>query len=178
MTDELSLFDEVPGMELEIRSAIITEDEVYRYELIRRWGKGHLLDWVMLNPSTADADQDDPTIRRCIGFARDWGFDGIRVCNLFGYRSTDPDKLTDPRIDPIGQGNRDYLKREAGPVTVCAWGAHPVVLARSDINVLAERSALMCLGYNRDGSPKHPLYVPKSAGLRPWPKVDPKERWY
>jgi hypothetical protein len=165
----------------EERSAVVSECGRYRYELIRRWADGPLLEWVMLNPSTADADEDDPTIRRCIGFARDWGHAGIRVTNLFAYRATDPAELLNMRIPPWGRDNPDYLRTEHGPVTVVAWGSHPVVEKRgSEMSWLAlwKRSALMCLGVNKDGSPKHPLYVPKNAGLRPWPKPDPKQRWY
>lgn len=142
---------------------------LYRYELIRRWSDGPLLEFVMLNPSTADATRNDPTIGRCMGFAQQWGFHGIRVTNLFGLRATNPQELFQV-VDPVGPENRRYLGREDGAVTVCAWGAHraPAGLRESSHCVLAGRSELMCLGYNIDGSPKHPLYVAKNVPLQPY----------
>jgi DNA-binding XRE family transcriptional regulator len=160
------------------RWAVISDCGTYRYELTRRWADGDLLDWIMLNPSIADGDQDDPTIRRCMGFARDWGFNGIRVTNLFAYRATQPMDMQDAR-DPIGPDNRHYLSVEAGSLTVCAWGSHPAVHERWKSSVhdaIQHRDALICLGYNQDGNPKHPLYVPKNAAARPWPKPDPDHR--
>lgn len=176
MTGQLPL--DIPGTE---SWAAISDDQRYRYELGRRWDDGPLLEWVMLNPSVADATDDDPTIRRCIRFAKDWGFNGIRVTNLFAYRATDPDTLLNPDIDPFGPQNNDYLSTERGPITVCGWGAHKMIAAALLVHCgdpLLKRSALMCLGYNKDGSPKHPLYVPKNAGAQPWPKPDPRERHY
>lgn len=158
--------------------AVISDCGRYRYELGRRWADGPLLEWIMLNPSTADADADDPTIRRCIGFARQWGFNGIRVTNLFAYRATRPDELCNPYRNPHGPLNHEYLAAERGPITVCAWGSHRVIEARANIDQITGRSALMCLGYNKDGQPKHPLYVPANRGLAPWPKPDPRERHY
>lgn len=175
MDEQLGLV--FPGVE-HLRTATLSDCGKYRYELTRVWAEGPLLEWVMLNPSTADANVDDPTIRRCIGFAKAWGFNGIRVTNLFAYRATEPDALFEVP-DPFGPDNAKYLAEEHGPITVCGWGAHRA--AMGDLHSwseLASRSALMCLGYNKDGSPKHPLYVPASAGLRPWPKVNPKDRHY
>ena len=169
MSEQLAL-DVDDGSE---SSAVI--DGQYRYELIRRFAAGPLLDWIMLNPSTADARVNDPTIRRCIGFAREWGFCGIRVTNLFAFRATQPVDAQDAE-DPIGPNNEQYLAAAVGPITVCAWGSHPIVWERRSLvhEAIGRReSALMCLGYNQDGNPKHPLYVPKNAGLRPWPKPEP-----
>lgn len=163
--------------------AVISDCGRYRYELGRRWGGSEhgvtLLDWVMLNPSTADADQDDPTIRRCMKFAKDWGFHGIRVTNLFGYRATNPDELA-AADDPFGPDNGDYLSARypLSPMTVCAWGAHKLVSSYGNPSLFKRESAFVCLGYNKDGSPKHPLYVPANRGVSPWPKPDPKERNY
>jgi hypothetical protein len=144
----------------------------YRYELVRRWRDGPVLEFVMLNPSTADATKNDPTIGRCMGFAQQWGFHGIRVTNLFALRATNPQRLFEVG-DPVGPDNSRYLGREDGPVTVCAWGAHraPTGLRESSCYLLAGRSELMCLGYNIDGSPKHPLYVPKNVPLQPYKLV-------
>jgi hypothetical protein len=116
----------------------------------------------MLNPSTADAAQDDPTIRRCRGFARSWGCAGLVVVNLYALRSTKPDALWS-HADPIGPLNDQWLQRvarENGEV-VCAWGAN----ARADrvaAAVAIFRSAgarLWCLGTTASGAPRHPLYV-------------------
>jgi len=77
-----------------VRSAVLSDCGTYRYSLTRRWSPGPLLGWVMLNPSRADALVDDPTIRRCVGFARRWGFAGIVVRNLYALRATDPRELS------------------------------------------------------------------------------------
>lgn len=151
-------------------NAIISECGRYRYWLTREWGEGPLVTFVMLNPSTADAEQDDPTIRRCMGYARSWGYDGITVVNLYALRSTDPRQLW-RADDPIGPSNDQYLTTAAmraalddAPI-VAAWGAN----ARSD-RVLAVR-ALRCmdrlsvLALTKAGTPRHPLYL--RADLRP-----------
>lgn len=147
----------------------------YRYELGRRWSVGPLLDWVMLNPSTADGDTDDPTIRRCIKFAKDWGFNGIRVTNLFAYRATNPDQLKTVD-DPFGPDNNGYLQSWGGPMTICAWGSNELIHKHYDGQLWSglwdRECAFMCLGYNKDGSPKHPLYVPAHRGVSPWPKTE------
>ncbi len=94
------------------RSAFLSECGVYRYELTRTWGDGDRLLWIMLNPSTADADLDDPTIRRVIGFSRGFGYSGAIVANLFALRSTDPKALrTHP--DPVGPANNAMLAQLA-----------------------------------------------------------------
>jgi len=158
------------------RNAVISRNGRYRYEMTRRWGDGPLLEWVLLNPSKADTQVDDPSTRKCCQFASDWGFHGIRVTNLFALRSPHPDRLL-VADDPVGPRNRRFLAIERGPLTVVGWGVHPVVALRAHaISALARRSALMCLGYNHDGSPKHPLFLPRDAGLWPWPKPDPAER--
>jgi hypothetical protein len=157
------------------RWAVISADEKYRYLLGRRWAPGELVEWVMLNPSTADAQQDDHTIRRCMGFARDWGYAGIQVKNLFAMRTTYPMDLLDVP-DPIGPENYDYLRRQDWPITIAAWGsdtlANPAMPHLPSIPEwdFIDTRKLMCIGYNYGGSPKHPLYVPKGAQLRPWPE--------
>ena len=117
----------------------------------------------MLNPSTADERVLDPTIRRCMGFARAWGFGGIDVVNLFAWRSTDPAALA--RVaDPIGPDNdetiADALRQAA--LAVAAWGCDPMTRTRSvAIKGLAARVRvpLWCLGVTKNGHPRHPLYV-------------------
>lgn len=147
------------------RSAVISECGMFRYELSRRWDAGPLLEWVMLNPSTADGTLDDPTIRRVIGFAKRWGYGGIVVRNLYAYRATDPSALANAP-DPIGPENRTYLRREDADLTVAAWGAHPAVVGwwsgypyAWQRTVLQRDNGLWCLGTTKEGHPRHPLYV-------------------
>jgi hypothetical protein len=119
--------------------------------------------FVALNPSTADATNDDPTIRRCIGFARSWGFGGVIVANLFAYRSTDPAGLR--RVaDPIGPRNDWWLSKLSGEseLTIAAWGIHGSLLER-DQAVLPKLKNVHHLGLTRHGNPRHPLYLPKHA---------------
>jgi hypothetical protein len=145
-------------------SAVISPDGVYRYQLRRQWGDDLTCGFVMLNPSTADADVDDPTIRRCLGFARGWGYDALIVVNLFALRATDPKRLkTHP--DPIGDNDRHIAAavREMDMV-ICAWGAHPLAAKRATkVETILRRyracPEICCLGKTRDGAPRHPLYV-------------------
>ena len=154
-------------------SAIITECGRYRYELRRVWDpKGPLLEFVMLNPSTADGDVDDPTIRRCIGFARRWGYGGIVVRNLYAYRATNPDMLANVD-DPIGPENRDYLANQVADCTVVAWGAHPAAVGwwqgyPYDITAALKRPEWLCLGLTSSGMPRHPLYIRADATPFHW----------
>jgi hypothetical protein len=153
--------------------ALFSGDSVYRYRLTRTWGASgsHAL-WIMLNPSTADASQDDPTIRRCTRFTRTWRLDGLAVVNLFALRATDPAGLTS-HPDPVGYAN-DHLISEAlagARLVVAAWGAHPLAAARAATVATLAASAgrgLHCLGVTKGGWPRHPLYVPGRQPLRPW----------
>lgn len=143
----------------------------YRYMLRRSWSGDPRAVFVMLNPSTADALQDDPTIRRCIGFAKAWGCGGLWVGNLYAYRATNPRDLWTVD-DPVGPDNDLWLAScalgVAGPV-VAAWGAH----ARPDrvdaVRRLPGMGSLEALGVTTAGAPRHPLYLPKAAQLAPWP---------
>lgn len=147
-------------------NAVISQDGVYRYDLLRRWGDElNLLRWVLLNPSTADASLDDPTIRRCMGFARAWGYDGIVVQNLYALRATDPRELKE-HPDPVGPENDDYLHRWELP-TVCAWGCHADdgKRGRAEYVLSILRGTPMCLGRTKAGHPRHPLYLPATAEL-------------
>jgi hypothetical protein len=117
----------------------------------------------MCNPSTADATVDDPTIRRCVRFARRWGYAGIVVRNVYAYRATDPTAL-DRVDDPIGPGNEHYLARAAAdPLTICAWGNHATDRGHQVLRTLTNLGARLCyLTRNAHGVPKHPLYLPGS----------------
>ena len=140
--------------------AELSADLRYRWKLSRRWGPGGTVNFIMLNPSTADALVDDPTIRRCVRFARDWGHGGLVVTNLYGWRATDPRELS-ATLDPVGSENDGYINGVAATadVVVCAWGAR----GGSRAIEIAKRLAwldLRCLGVTKEGHPRHPLYVP------------------
>ncbi|HEP1206998.1 TPA: DUF1643 domain-containing protein [Stenotrophomonas maltophilia] len=159
-----------------MQTAVISDCGNYRYLLTRpsevtRPERGTAL-FLMLNPSTADAAVDDPTIRRCRGFAKAWGCNGLTVANLFALRSTDPAMLLS-HADPIGPLNDDWLRRlahEYGDV-VCAWGAHSMAVGRSIVVAQLLRQAgarLWCLGATKHGFPRHPLYVRSDQPLVEW----------
>jgi hypothetical protein len=125
---------------------------------------------VGLNPSTADDEQDDPTIRRCIAFAKREGMGALCMTNVYAWRSTDPAGLQVP-ANPVGVDNGRWLAacaKEAGLI-VCAWGKHAGKRdVQSVASILATHNGrVMCLGKNLDGSPKHPLYLPAAAPLIP-----------
>lgn len=147
-----------------IRTARVSACGRYRYRLTRYWGPGYFLPFVMLNPSVADADIDDPTIRRCIGFAKREGAGGIVVVNQFAFRSTSPDVLGATE-DPFGPANDDALLEVAYEASaldmpiVCAWGAHGGKSNRHITLLQRGDARLVCLGKTKDGHPRHPLYV-------------------
>jgi hypothetical protein len=148
----------------------------YRYRLSRqlvphvpKYG-GRTCLFVMLNPSTADATENDQTIRRCIGFARGWGFDWLHVVNLFAITATDPTGMLKAE-DPVGPENDLHLLGEASAadMVVCAWGKHGAHRGRAQaVASLLHPYEPRCLATNQDGSPKHPLYVAASAKPYPW----------
>lgn len=153
-------------------SAVIDDTGQYRYELIREWDRTKpKLAWLMLNPSTADAEQDDPTIRRCVGFSKSWGFGSLIVVNVFAYRTTYPQELKRVGFDKaIGPENADAIRSAyvRSGCMVAAFGAHSE--ARRRVHwYIAKRHLrrLWCLGRTKDGSPKHPLYVAANV----WPTV-------
>lgn len=157
------------------RDAVLSPDGRYRYELRRTWNPVlPVLTWVMLNPSTADAEVDDPTIRRCVGFGQRWGYGGIVVRNLCAFRVTDPRFLYAALargLDVVGPENWHQLAFCRPPV-VCAWGAlrRPLVGVAAQFHGLmrAEGVPLECLGMTSGGWPRHPLYVRGDAPLVPW----------
>jgi len=150
--------------------AIISECGKYRYLLQRFWdSRLETLNFIMLNPSTADASVDDATIRRCLGFARDLGFGSLEVTNLFALRSTDP-KALKGHADPIGPENDEHIVSSAKvcQMTICAWGTHGSYLNRASKVLGLLRSANItprALGVTKDGAPRHPLYL--KGDLRP-----------
>jgi hypothetical protein len=148
--------------------ATFSADRRYRYRLWRRWDQSRpVVAFVMLNPSTADACRDDPTIRRCAAFARRWGYGGIEVVNLFALRATDPRAL-DTADDPIGPNNDRYVRRAlaAARTLVLAWGARGVTGDRAtSAGRLVSLRRSRCLGLTRSGEPRHPLYLKSDARL-------------
>ena len=168
----------LPGMAEMERTATISDNGLHRYDLTRRWVSG--ADWavfVMLNPSTADASIDDPTIRRCVGFARREGYGGLAVVNLFALRATNPEDLADSGdagIDTVGRDNGFHIGRwlDAASVVVAAWGAHPMAAYRAAFFRSTARGFdkdLVCLGKTKSGAPRHPLYVSGTQPLVEWP---------
>lgn len=160
---------------------IISDCGKYRYRLSREWDGGTKpCLFIMLNPSTADAEQDDPTIRRCINFARAWGRNELIVVNLFAYRATSPQDMMSVD-DAVGPENMRHVKEAAdyvmngyemfpngrGPI-VCAWGAHGTFMDQ-DQTVLGwlqdVQATPLALALTKDGQPRHPLYL--KSGLRP-----------
>lgn len=148
--------------------AVFSDCGRYRYLLTRRWGDGPAATFVMLNPSTADAATDDPTIRRCIGFAKSWDCGSLNVVNLFAFRATDPRELL-AATDPVGPRNDAFLHSYL-PDGVAAWGAHKMAStrARGVVRAFVRSSPLWCLGVTKDGHPRHPLYVRADAPLILW----------
>lgn len=158
-----------------IKTAVLSDDGVYRYSLVRRWDEGaRSLVFIMLNPSTADADIDDPTIRRCMGFAKREGFGGIVVVNLFAFRATKPADLW-KADNPIGPENADHLRLAftytMGRPLIAAWGAHGQGTAGEATAKRLAYSlghAFSCLGKTTKGAPCHPLRLASLTPLEPW----------
>lgn len=166
--------------------AVLSPCGQYRYELQRlfSWSASHALPFIMLNPSTADATNDDPTIRRCLGFARDRGFGGVIVANLFAYRATSPADMRAAN-DPIGPENDRHLGRlmniaaRAGTPVVAAWGTNGGFRGRdAQVRRMAReiRCNLVCLGTTADGHPRHPLYVKGTQPFEPLPPSQGEQR--
>jgi hypothetical protein len=157
------------------RGAVISPCGEYRYLLTRvLQGPNPPLIFCMLNPSTADATFDDPTIRRCVGFANREGARALIVINLYAMRATDPRELL-KALDPVGPDNDNTIKtvlRSAGKRVVCAWGAFPNAASRAmDVARMLQRemsAELVCLGVTSKGMPRHPLYVKSDQPLVPY----------
>lgn len=149
----------------------------YRYELRREWGprRGRTIIWVMLNPSTADAEQEDATLRRIIDFSERWGNAGLRVVNLYALRATNPRELA-KHPTPEGRHNRQVLAKalDTAGTIVAAWGNHGKGTTPSRwlmARAMDRERPLRCLGLTQRGAPIHPLRQPKDAKLRLW--LDP-----
>lgn len=147
-------------------SAVISECGKYRYSLERAWDETKpKVMFIMLNPSTADENNNDPTIRRCINFAKSWGFGGLYVCNLFAFRATNPKELLN--VDnPFGDQNIWYTKglSEKVDTIICAWGNEPIlkkILKNENPFKLLDYAwhKLFYLQLGKNATPKHPLYL-------------------
>lgn len=154
-------------------SAVLSDCGRYRYRLGREWADGPTAVFVMLNPSTADALRDDPTIRRCIGYAQRWGCGALMVANLYAWRATDPADLWTTE-DSVGPENDAHLcaavtiAAESGGPLVAAWGAN----ARQDridaVLALPGMDRLAALAVTKSGQPRHPLYLKADLSPQPW----------
>lgn len=157
------------------RSAVLSDCGKYRYVLRRGWGVGdRCAVFLMLNPSTADAAGDDPTIRKCIGFARHWGFDALSVVNLYALRSTNPRGLL-LAADPIGPLNDLWIRKECSEsairhTVIAAWGANGDGRDRrvAEVCALVQRP-MYSIGITATGQPLHPLMVAYAAAPMPIP---------
>lgn len=147
----------------------------YRYLLRRTWDQERAgVLFVMLNPSTADGVRDDPTIRRCVGFARSWGYGSLTVANLFAFISTNPGALM-LYPERVGPENDTALRvaRHTANTIVVAWGAQGVHWPQRAAEVVAllrgerlDRRALFCLGTTAADQPCHPLRLSRQTVLR------------
>ena len=148
------------------KSAVFSSCRKYRYSLTRSWNSadGYVL-FIGLNPSIADEMVDDPTLKRCLNFAKEWGYGGLIMVNLFAYMSTYPSELKKVAL-PIGKENNKHILEgyQKCQLTVIAWGNDGYLLKR-DKEVLAIIDNPMCLNINKSGQPAHPLYQKKSQEL-------------
>lgn len=166
------------------REAVLSVGGTHRYRLDRTWGIGPVIGFVMLNPSTADARVDDPTIRRCMGFGRSLGGGGVTIVNLSSYRSPHPADI------PTRRPPRAYreanlqaiadacaLVAATGGRLIAGWGARVddrrlAYLHQSIdtfVRVAVDHAIVVeCLGTTRSGQPRHPLYVRATTAVRPW----------
>ena len=152
--------------------AVFNESRTHRYLLVRRWMPGRRLTFLMLNPSTAGATEDDPTLRRCAGFARREGYAAVALVNLFALIAVSPRDLR-CHPDPVGPRNDEFIRGHCRPgwTVVAAWGAHGALSRRAAVvtaDLLARGVNLCCLGTTKAGEPRHPLYLPAATPLMPF----------
>ena len=148
------------------KNATFSDCRKYRYALSRTWnGKKKTILFIGLNPSTANEKIDDPTIRRCINYAQNWGYGSLLMVNLFAYRATLPSELKNVK-NPIGNDNDLHILElsKKADLTVAAWGNEGFLLNRDKV-VKKLIPNLMCLKINKSGQPSHPLYQKKNLKL-------------
>ena len=152
-------------------SASFSPCRLYRYMLLRRWGSpvSPRVLFIGLNPSTADEERDDNTIRREVRYAMEWGYGGLLKANLYGYRSTNPKGLKVPKnpIDHLPGFNDRVIAAHASrcELVVAAWGAFTGIDARAAVVLRVLNRPVYCLGRSKDGAPRHPLML--SAARKP-----------
>jgi len=142
--------------------AYFSNNRKYRYTLFRIWdSEKQYAVFIGLNPSTADETQNDPTVTRCINYAKAWGYGGLYMLNIFAYRATDPREMK-KAASPIGDENNHWILHvcnRAGIIVAC-WGTHGTFLNRhKEILKLLDLHNVWCLGVTKDNIPKHPLYL-------------------
>jgi len=152
--------------------ATFSADRRYRYRLWRHWSCGPVLLVIGLNPSTADETTNDPTLTRCIGYAKRWGYAGLEMRNLFALRATDPREMM-AADDPMGDNYRPLLFAVAATVegdgaVLAAWGVHGAhrdtdATFGLDLRRNWPESGVACLGYTKGRCPRHPLYMRSDA---------------
>jgi len=151
------------------KSAIFSDNRKYRYTLWRIWDlKSGYVMFIGLNPSTADENIDDPTVRRCIGFAKAWGYGALCMMNLFAYRATNPKDMIKSN-NPVGSENDRFLTNMAvsANIVIAAWGTKGTFLQR-DKAVISLITNKHVLRFTKDGYPAHPLYLPKDLKPIKW----------
>lgn len=156
-------------MVYESKTAIFSSDRKYRYVLWRGWDrKKSYVMFIGLNPSYADEIKDDPTIRRCVGFARDWGYGGLCMTNLFAVRATNPQEMM-LHPEPVGADTDYWLLKYSwkAEVVIAAWGIIGGYQQRDEV-MYEMIEGMKCLGLTKAGYPRHPLYMPKDTKLRPF----------
>lgn len=160
-------------------NAFFSECGRHRYALTRTWEPNpRCALWIGMNPSTADASVDDPTVRREVNYTRNrLGLGGYAKCNVMDYRATDPKALRAPGIDPCSSANIRFIMDLAirSERVIAAWGALPKSLRwyadEVEVKLTAAGIELWCLGFTKDGSPRHPLYVRGDTPLVRYPRA-------
>ncbi len=154
-----------------LRDARFDSTTQYRYWLARAWSDAPRIGFVMLNPATADATRDDPTLRLCMGFARQWGYGGLEVVNLFAFRTSYPRELRQIS-DPVGERNDAAILETAARVDalVVAWGNHGSFQGRDQhvLRLLGDRVPLLTFGRTKSGQPRHPLHLGYITPVTPY----------
>lgn len=154
------------------KHATISDCGHFRYRLGRRWGDGKALLFVMLNPSTADAEVDDRTVKKCMRFAADHGFEALEVTNLFAFRTSSPKELK--RVGYlVGPENDAHIAAAvADTQAVClAWGSAGAETRRPAQVLQLLRGlgvAPQFLRITKSGHPEHPLYLPGELRMQPF----------
>ncbi|MFY0621887.1 MAG: DUF1643 domain-containing protein [Pelagimonas sp.] len=155
----------------QISTAWYSPCETYRYGLRRHWGDGGEVLYVMLNPSTATEERNDPTIERCQRRAVQMGFGAMRIANLFAFRATKPEDLKRAE-DPEGPENAALLQQWSGraDMTIAGWGTHGALLGQAGRVAPILEGDVRHLGLTKAGHPRHPLYVSYATVPAAWPK--------